>query len=205
MNCPYVYMWFHTMQIAIAHLVHATNRVYVSTFLCSSMFVPLFLKKYSFRMACSMLIHTILVFLSPCAFRCITVTVHRVCSVKGWAVHYTVCHGIYTLDSSTRLLTRTFRGEALRYHENVHFWAVQTLHIYLMFKRFPLDGELFGLVISWPLFNPSRTKYVISCVKLFFFEPHVLDDLVSVVSVSEKNHPCGPDHAKNRPVRTTES
>ena len=44
MNCPYVYMWFHTMQIAIAHLVHATNRVYVSTFLCSSMFVPLFLK-----------------------------------------------------------------------------------------------------------------------------------------------------------------
>ena len=109
-----------------------------------------------------------------------------------------MCHGIYTLDSSTRLLTRTFRGEALRYHENVHFWAVQTLHIYLMFKRFPLDGELFGLVISWPLFNPSRTKYVISCVKLFFFEPHVLDDLVSVVSVSEKNHPCGPDHAKNR-------
>lgn len=113
-----------------------------------------------------------------------------------------MCHGIYTLDSSTRLLTRTLRGEALRSlcltrnHENFHIWAVQTLQIYVMFKRCPLDGELFGLVISWPLFNPSRTKYVISCVKLFFVEPHVLDDLVS--RLRKKSDPCGPDHAKNR-------
>ena len=52
------------MQIAIAHLVHATNRVYVSTFLCSSMFVPLFLKNIVSGCMQYAYIH-ILVFLSP--------------------------------------------------------------------------------------------------------------------------------------------
>lgn len=139
----------------------------------------------------------------PFFSRCITV-VHRVCSVKGGQCT-TQCATGYTPSTAQLGCSRGHWGGSLQIMNIFHFWAVQTLQIYVMFKRFPLDGELFGLVISWPLFNPSRTKYVISCVKLFFFEPHVLDDLVSVVSVSEKKSSLRSRPCEKSPVRTTES